>query len=142
MHGLTEATVENLEEAGQEDSDRIIHLLHELDCDDISIDAFVRLGRKPTADDAKPRPIKLIVSSEQQKDRILARTKNLRNSKDTALRKVFVHQDLTPRQRQKRMELVRELKERQAKGEPNLMIINGKIVLRKVQMGTDAMPAN
>ena len=42
-----------------------------------------------------------------------------------------MHQDLTPKQRQLRQELVKELKERQSKGEANLMIVNWKIVVRR-----------
>jgi len=45
--------------------------------------------------------------------------------------KVFIHQDLTPKQRKKRQELVTQLKERQSKGEKNLIIVNKKIVIRQ-----------
>jgi hypothetical protein len=36
---------------------------------------------------------------------------------------VFLHQDLTPRQRQKRKLLVQEMKKRQGDGEQNLMTV-------------------
>jgi len=45
--------------------------------------------------------------------------------------RLFVHQDLTPKQREARRRLVSELKQRQTNGESNLMIVNGKIVQRK-----------
>jgi len=41
---------------------------------------------------------------------------------------VFIHQDLTPREREMREILVQEMKERQAEGEKDLTIFNGKIV--------------
>ena len=44
--------------------------------------------------------------------------------------KIFIHQDLTPKQRQKRNLLVQELKTRKLHGEDNLIIRNGKITTR------------
>ena len=44
--------------------------------------------------------------------------------------KVFIFQDLTPRQRDKRKKLVQELKDRQQSGEKDLVIAGGKIVCR------------
>ena len=38
----------------------------------------------------------------------------------------FIHQDLTPRQREALKPLVAELKQRKANGESNLIIFNGK----------------
>jgi hypothetical protein len=45
--------------------------------------------------------------------------------------KVFMHQDLTQKQRIKRQKVVGELKARIAQGETNLLIVNGKIVTRR-----------
>lgn len=47
-----------------------------------------------------------------------------------------MHQDLTPKQRQKRKELVEELKARQSQGEQNLIILNGKVVQRRAPQST------
>lgn len=44
--------------------------------------------------------------------------------------KVFIHQDLTPKQRQKRNQLVQELKARKSQGEDNLIKRNGRIVTK------------
>jgi len=44
---------------------------------------------------------------------------------------VFIHQDLTPKQREARKQLVAELKQRKANGEKDLIIFNGKIVQRR-----------
>lgn len=82
------------------------------------------------SDDAtKPRTIKLVLSSEAQKEKLLRQAKNLKGSKEYG--KVFIYQDLTPRQRERRRELVKELKERESKGEANLIIVNWKIVVRR-----------
>ena len=61
---------------------------------------------------------------------ILASTaKNLRGN--LAFGQVFVQQDLTIKQRQKRHQLVQQLKQRKANGEVDLIIIQDKIVIRR-----------
>jgi len=132
VHGLPEPQATSPELRKQEDEDTIETLLHGLNLDDISVDSIIRLGRRPEAADAdaKPRPIKLLVASEEQKVRVLSKAKNLPRKREGGFQ-IFMHQDLTPKQRMLRKELVKELKERQAKGEANLMISNWKIVVRR-----------
>ena len=50
---------------------------------------------------------------------------------NNGLATVYIHQDLTPKQREIRRALVQQLKERTAKGETNLIIIDNSIVTRK-----------
>lgn len=92
---------------------------------------IIRLGKRPESADIKPRPIKLVVTSEEEKVRVLSKAKNLPRQKEGGATSIFMHQDLTPKQRLKRQELVKELKDRQAKGERNLTIINLKIVEKR-----------
>ena len=79
------------------------------------------------------KKIHLVLETEDSKVKVLASAKNLRNKKDGGLDKIFMHQDLTPKQRQARKLLVEELKDRRANGEENLMILNGKVVTRRQQ---------
>ena len=44
------------------------------------------------------------------------------------MKQVYINPDLTPREREVRNELVKTMKERQEKGEKNLIIVNGRIV--------------
>jgi len=53
----------------------------------------------------------------------------LRGKTDKGYERVFVHQDLIPTQRANRQKLVQEVKERRSKGEENLMIVKGKIMV-------------
>ena len=76
--------------------------------------------------------MKVVLASEDQKDKVLRVSKNLKYKGD-GLEKVFLHQDLTPKQRQKRKELVEELKARQSQGEQNLIIVKNKIVTKRSQ---------
>jgi len=109
----------------------IEHLLHSLNLDDVTVSSVIRLGKRPESSDAKPRPIKIVMASEEQKIRVLSKSKNLPRQREGASTNIFMHQDLTPRQRMRRQDLVKELKDRQAKGEKNLMIVNLRIVERR-----------
>ena len=54
----------------------------------------------------------------------------MRNKKEGGLDKVFIHQDWTPKEREARRIVVKELMDKKAKGEKDLIIVNGKIVLK------------
>lgn len=87
----------------------------------------IRLGKKPDAG-MKPRPIKLVLETEEEKISLLKKAKNLRLAKEGGWETVFIHQDLTPREREMRKILVQEMKQRQAKSKKDFTIFNGKIV--------------
>ena len=132
IHGLAESADTESEKRRKYDEDVIIDMLHEIGGDKITVNNAIRLGKRSEIPSAKPRPIKLVVASEEQKDTILRLAKNLRSRKEKGLDRVFIHQDMTPKQRQQRMELVKQMKDRQqTTGEKNLIIVNGKIVVRK-----------
>jgi len=63
--------------------------------------------------------------------RVLSKAKNLPRKGEGEINGIFMHQDLTPKQRVRRQELVKELKSRQSQGEKNLIIVNWKIVERR-----------
>ena len=131
VHGLEEPRGSTPEERKHEDEETIITLLHSLNLDDISVDNIIRLGKRPEQVDAKPRPIKVVIASEEQKLRVLSKAKNLPRKGEGETNGIFMHQDLTPKQRVRRQELVKELKSRQSQGEKNLIIVNWKIVERR-----------
>lgn len=129
MHGVKESMEGEFESRMKEDEGVIVNLLHDIGCDEVSVCSAVRLGKRSPDPVAKPRPLKIVAATEEQKSKILRLAKNLRGLKQWE--KVFIHQDLTMRQREKRQQLVRELKDREAAGEKNLMIVNSKIVVRR-----------
>jgi len=130
LHGLPEVAEPEGDTAKKDQEDQVINLLHAIKCDEISILGTVRLGRYDK-DQTKPRPVKVVVASEQLRERVLKQAKNLKDTKEKAFEKVFIHRDLTVKQRQKRHSLVQELKQRQQSGEKNLMIYNDKIVVKR-----------
>jgi DNA-binding protein YbaB len=129
IHGLHEPARDSGDAGWEEDRDQLMDVIHALKCDTVSINTFFRLGKRQEGADSLPRPVKMVVASEEQKTQLLARTKNLKSVK--RFEKVFMHPDLTPKQRQKRKELVAELKERKESGELNLVIRNGRIKKRE-----------
>ena len=69
IHGLREPEGDSGEERKRNDEKRIIDMLHQIRCDEISISNCVRLGRQLTDSNGKSRPIKLVLVSEEQKDK-------------------------------------------------------------------------
>ena len=131
IHGLNEPVSEVSRELRKKsDEDKLTELLHHIGCDEVSIQEMVRLGK---FDDKQgvPRPVMVVTASETQRDKVINRAKNLKRTAVKSFEKVFVHQDLTPKQRKLRQQLVREMKQRQASGEPDLILINNKIVTRR-----------
>ena len=131
IHGLKEPTASEAEDRRQEDCILAEELLHKLSCDDVSVSHIVRLGAPPTGSDYRMRPVKLEFASVDARNKVLRNSKNLRREVDPAWKRVFLHPDLTPREREHRKELVKELQERKSAGESNLIIVSGKIVTRR-----------
>jgi len=128
IHGLREIQQDDRETRNREEVDQLQDLLHVIQCDAVSVQNTVRLGRYDSAQQT-PRPVKVAFASEEQKDKVLARAKNLYGSR--MFEKVFIQQDLTVKQREKRRELVQQLKQRRQQGEENLIIVRDKIVVRR-----------
>lgn len=128
IHGLREIPQENREIRTRDEADQLQDMLHAIKCDDVSVQNMVRLGRYDSSQQT-PRPMKVVLASDQQSNKILSLSKNLYG--DRVYEKVYIQQDLTIKQREKRRELVRELKQRKAQGEANLIIVHDKIVTRR-----------
>jgi len=128
IHGLTEVVDTDKNERQKHDDDELLEILHQINCDDVSVQDIVRLGKFDSSSEVV-RPIKVVLSSEQARDKVLAQAKNLH--RNTKFKKVFIQQDLTVKQREKRRELVQQLKQRKQNGEMNLIIIQDRIVVRR-----------
>jgi len=132
IHGLQEPTASEADDRRQEDCTLAAELLHKLSCDDVSVNHIARLGAPPTCSDHKVRPVKLELASADARNRVLRNSKNLRRETHPTWKSVFLHPDLTPREREARKTLVQELKDRKAAGEANLILVNNKIVTRRM----------
>ena len=78
----------------------------------------------------RPRPLKLVLDSEQNRRKVLIRAKNLRLKEEGDWVNIVIHQDLTPVERAERKLVLEEMNKRRAGEEKNLVMFNGKIITR------------
>jgi len=67
VHGLKESEAVVAEDRKSDDNELVEDWFHTLGCDCLSVNKLVRLGRRSDSSDAKPRPLKIDMSSEEQK---------------------------------------------------------------------------
>ena len=129
--GLREPQAEEASDKKKEDCDTVQDLLHAISCDNVSVNNIVRLGPPKSGEDSQPRPLKVDLASEDARNRVLKHAKNLKGLAAVTWRNVFIHKDLTPKEREARRKVVQELKTRRADGKTNLIIVNGRIVVKR-----------
>ena len=93
--------------------------------DGINVISAFRLGKRSVGVDSVPRPLKVVLKSEQEARRVFARVHRLKGEQFRVLR------DLCPEDRIRMREAVRELKERRDNGESNLHIVDFQVVVRR-----------
>jgi len=134
IHSLKESTDPSAEQRVKDDENLVQDLMHQIDCDTVSATAWIRLGKRQDDPVANPRSMLLVLASEEQKEMVLKQAKNLRDRKTNGWDKIYIHQDRTPRQRQRRQQLVQQMRQRQVAGEKNLIIVNDRIVIRRTRL--------
>ena len=132
-HGLLESDADTLKKRIKSDIIQVLLMLHELCVTEANVNHVIRLGNRQSdaSGTTKPRALKIVFDTEQHKIEVTRKAKNLRDKKDGGWEKVFVHQDLTPRQKEEKNKLVQELKNRLAQKEKYLVICRGSIVNRR-----------
>jgi len=146
IHGVAEPSSTDPQEREEDDLGVVASMLEEIKCSEVTVGKVIRLGKlQPSTDDQelpKPRPIKMVLSTEEEKVKVLKSAKNLRLAKDHGWERIFIHQDLTLKEREERRQLLQEKKRREQSGETNLIVVGRKIVklyMRKdEQTGTTA----
>lgn len=135
IHGVSESDCESPTDRQDEDLAVLAAMLHELDCDEVKATKAIRLGKRSTdaSSENKPRPIKMMVESEEQKIKVIRSAKNLRLLQDGGWKKVFIHQDLTLKEREERRRMLGQLKKRREDGETGLVLVGNKIVKRFIK---------
>ena len=81
-----------------------------------------RLGKKNDNVESNPRPLKIILESETECQRVLSRTHRLKGES------YYLVRDLCPDDRLKLKEAVSEIKRRRLQGETNLKIVDFRVV--------------
>ena len=86
IHGVAESNSDNSQDRVEDDMGVLASMLHEMHCDDTEVTQVVRLGKRALHTDTetapKPRPIKMVVKTEEQKVNVLKSAKNLRQCKE------------------------------------------------------------
>jgi hypothetical protein len=130
VFGLDESTSDIASDRKEHDREEIETIAHELQCN-LKISNVIRMGKRipqpTTGVGSKPRALTVVLENEQSKKELLDKAKNLR---DTQYKKIFITQDLTPKERALRKEIVAERDRRVAKGE-DVVIFRGKVVTRR-----------
>ena len=135
VHGLPESEAQDSTERAEDDSCIVASMFQAMKCTDVRVKKAIRLGKYQTVNQdstpTKPRPVKVTFESESDKDEALKMSKNLRRTEEGVWYSVFMHQDLTVKERELRKTLVQELKQRRAMGETDLIMVGLKIVKRR-----------
>ena len=124
----------------QEDVDFLVNLLENkmnLDPDDIKVNKLVRLGRREMNSDGtvKCRPLRFTIDVFNHKRQILTANSLLRSCDDDIFGNIYFTPDLTKTQRKKAYELRTERRLREERGERNLKISRGQIIVVKEKGG-------
>jgi len=133
IHGIKKSEIENSREREEDDLGIVASMLHELKCEDAAVQQVVRLGKHRSSEGenapTKPPPMKMVAQSKEQKNQIIRSAKNLRLAQEGDWKTVYIHQDLTPKEREQRRKLVADLKARRENGEADFILIPERIVI-------------
>ena len=124
VHGLGESEAADAAVRRNFDQASVTDMFRELSCSDVEMEKVIRLGKKGVPMNGvspRPRPLKIVLASEEMRSKLLLRAKNLRNLKEGGWSRVFIHRDLTPMERGERRVAWQEMKNRLVGGERNLM---------------------
>ena len=130
VHGISESKEKESERRVAEDESSISEVFAGFNFK-VAVKKVITLGKREENGMSRPRPIKLVLENEEVRNALLKEAKNLKRINEGGLDKVFIHQDLTPKEREQRKGLLIVLKERQDKSKKNLMLFQGKIVEKR-----------
>jgi len=123
IFGLSEQESGTAEARKDHDESLLKEVMEALNCE-VEIDSFYRLGKVV---DGKPRPIKAILSSREEKMEALRNSRSLRNT--DKFTRVFISNDKTKFQQSEWNNLRKEQVARKEAGE-DVVIYGGRVVLR------------
>ena len=73
---MTEVADKDKNERQKHDDDELLEILHQINCDDVSVQDIVRLGKLDSSSEVV-RPIKVVLTSEQARDKVVTQAKKL-----------------------------------------------------------------
>ena len=145
IHGLAESGAQDSSERAEDDNCAMASMLQVMGCAEAKVTKAIRLGKYQTPNQAgtssKPRPVKVAFETEADKNEVLKSSKNLKTMEEGAWSSVFLHQDLTMKERETRRALIQELKRRKTNGETDLILVGLKIVKRRYTQPNEEVEA-
>jgi len=145
IHGLAESGAQDSSERAEDDNCAMASMLQVMGCAEAKVTKAIRLGKYQTPNQAgtssKPRPVKVAFETEADKNEVLKSSKNLKTMEEGAWSSVFLHQDLTMKERETRRALIQELKRRKTNGETDLILVGLKIVKRRYSQPNEEVEA-
>lgn len=141
-HNLPEPEGSDANERKQADISLCSKILSDvLKIKEAKVEGAIRLG-KYDSERARPRLLKVVVSSEKVKAVTLTKASELRKTENPTYKKLFITPDLTPLQREKDRKLRLEKQQREEAGETDLIIRRGKVMKRPTQQENSQGPSN
>ena len=126
IFGLAESDAASQSGRKSDDSKRVSDLATDAGISNFQVRDCYRLGAKVSA--GKPRPLKLLGLNNEVKTQFLRKARRISEiSNDSNFGRIFIKNDLTPRQQERERELLAELRARRLRGE-NVFLRRGKIV--------------
>lgn len=123
LYNVPESTAEEVDERRGYDEAEVCEILHQLGLHDmVNITHLYRLGKK----EQKPRLLLVKVPDLNSKFLVLQRARYLKTCE--RWKDIYIRPDFTLKERERRRELLQELKRRQEDGETDLMIYRGAII--------------
>ena len=129
IQGMAEFKSEDGKERLYYDTGGVREVLDYLEVDR-DVKRVLRLGRRNLDNDARPRPLLVEFSSPESSSDAKRKASKLRFGSND-LKKLYIQQDLTKKERVSRNNLVQEMKRRQSEGDRNWVIRGDKLVRRK-----------
>ena len=130
VSNIKESKKETAENRMEEDKNEFLsHVRQELEIEGSEIEEIIRLGKQQET--GRPRLMRVKLKSGETKGKIMKQAITL-NKKKKPEERIYINNDMTPKERVKNKELREEKKRREQDGERDLMIKNGQIVKRSV----------
>ena len=91
----------------------------------------IRLGQFKIGTNTRPRLLKLTVTNDEDKKKIMRNVKNLNRGVEDAANRVYINNDCTPKEREDYKALKTELDKRRADDKDNDWIIRGNQIVKR-----------
>ncbi len=134
---LKEADGHSVEEKKKAEIEQVEEIFKDILPEDTTVEVKdpIRLGQKNAGN--RPRLLRVTVSNEETKKEILRNTNKLKAVEKDPRNRLYINPDYTQKERETNNKLRKELKDRMAKGEKDIMIDFSKKEVVKRQVDED-----